>query len=383
MARIRTIKPEFWQDEKLAPLDPVTRLVFLGLISQADDAGRLLDNVKLLDGLLFSETDDSCREALDTLARLSRITRYTTESGQRIIQITNWEIHQRVDRPSKHVLPGPDEAALEPVDPQGDIEPSRHPREEVATPSRNPIAPTLDLGPRTMDLGPTTEEQDQNHSAVAASSPGLAHTREEGPPPLAAAADAEVDQEQHVGTMRQLVEAAASELGSDTDRRRLIGELELIVTGDDVTAWRDARGEAVPWPDRPRLLKLSLQRWKLDRDQYPRPRSALLYVIAQQYDPLPTVSISREDEERHYTRHRDGAVRRTDSSPQPIGVDAPAPREEPEQPAQEWARTNPGPYKEILRRVAEAEGLDLDQTLDRIQATGLALAHIRQEVLAS
>ena len=29
MARIRSIKPEFWSDEKLAHQDPLTRLVFL------------------------------------------------------------------------------------------------------------------------------------------------------------------------------------------------------------------------------------------------------------------------------------------------------------------------------------------------------------------
>ena len=68
MARIRTIKPEFWQDEKLAPLESIHRLVFLGLISHADDAGRLVDNIKALDGMIFPSTDDSSRESLETLA---------------------------------------------------------------------------------------------------------------------------------------------------------------------------------------------------------------------------------------------------------------------------------------------------------------------------
>ena len=50
MARIRTIKPEFWTDEKLAPLSPICRLTFLGLVSMADDAGRL--NAKQLRGFV-------------------------------------------------------------------------------------------------------------------------------------------------------------------------------------------------------------------------------------------------------------------------------------------------------------------------------------------
>lgn len=100
MARIRTIKPEFWADEKLAPLDPQTRLVFLGLISMADDCGRVLDNLKHIDAFIFPETEHSARESLATLSRLSRVTRGKTASGQAVIQITNWTRHQRVDRPS-------------------------------------------------------------------------------------------------------------------------------------------------------------------------------------------------------------------------------------------------------------------------------------------
>jgi hypothetical protein len=107
VARIRTIKPEFWQDEKLAALDPLTRLVFLGLISMADDAGRLVDNVKSIDGFVFPETGDSCRTALGILAQLGRILRYDATNGQRIVQIVNWQRHQRVDHPNKYVLPEP------------------------------------------------------------------------------------------------------------------------------------------------------------------------------------------------------------------------------------------------------------------------------------
>lgn len=107
MARIRSIKPEFWQDEKLSHLSPIDRLVFFGLISQADDAGRLVDSVRLINGLLFPNTDDSCEEALETLASLGRIIRYEGPSGQRLLQITNWHRHQRIDNPGVKVLPAP------------------------------------------------------------------------------------------------------------------------------------------------------------------------------------------------------------------------------------------------------------------------------------
>ncbi len=99
MARIRSIKPEYWQDEKLAPLPPIDRLVFLGLISQADDAGRLVDSVRLLDGLLFPHTDDSCAASLEVLTDLGVIERGVTASGQSVIQIVNWH-HQKIDKPN-------------------------------------------------------------------------------------------------------------------------------------------------------------------------------------------------------------------------------------------------------------------------------------------
>lgn len=158
MARIRTIKPEFWSDEKLSVQDPVTRLVFLGLISMADDAGRLVDNVKLLDGMLFPGTDDTCREALETLAKLGRIIRYESASHQQLIQISKWKEHQKVDKPSKYVLPGPRSgAAAQTVAAAKDTgtvaEPSGESREGVAKPSRS------DLGPTTTDLLPPTNDQ--------------------------------------------------------------------------------------------------------------------------------------------------------------------------------------------------------------------------------
>lgn len=99
MARIRTIKPEFWGDEKLAPLSPITRLVFLGLISMADDKGRLGDNLKRIDAFIFPETSETCRGSLDELSVIGRIRRGVTASGQSIIELTNWH-HQKIERPN-------------------------------------------------------------------------------------------------------------------------------------------------------------------------------------------------------------------------------------------------------------------------------------------
>lgn len=163
MPRIRTIKPEFWSDEKMSLEDATTRLVFLGLISMADDAGRLVDNVKLLDGMIFPSTSDTCGPALDRLAAIGRIQRYESASNQRLIQVSGWKKHQKVDHPNKYVLPGPRSgpasgSSSQPTPPQSDASDlansSGNPREDLA------LRPTTyDLLPTTNDLRPTTNDQ--------------------------------------------------------------------------------------------------------------------------------------------------------------------------------------------------------------------------------
>jgi hypothetical protein len=190
MPRIRTIKPEFWTDEKMAPMNAVERLTFLGLISMADDMGRLLDNVKIIDAFVFPETDETCREALARLSRAGRIERGRTSSGQAVIQIVNWSKHQKVDRPSfKTCLPEIDHNTPKPTDEKpektGKSRQSTNTRESVASDSRERSDRTVDHGPTTVDHGPTTVDHgpttnDGNEAAAPPSSP---------PPPAPPAID--------------------------------------------------------------------------------------------------------------------------------------------------------------------------------------------------
>jgi hypothetical protein len=137
MPRIRTIKPEFWTDEKLSLLDPLTRLVYLGLISLADDYGRLIDNIKSLDGALFPHTDESSRDSLETLTKLSRILRYRSKAGQQLIQIVNWGNHQKVNHRGKEILPAPTkEDWLQPVAGQRPIPEPRKTRKKSSRDSQ-------------------------------------------------------------------------------------------------------------------------------------------------------------------------------------------------------------------------------------------------------
>lgn len=151
MARIRTIKPEFFSDEKLSLLDPLTRLTFLGLVSMADDYGRVLDNTKIVEAYIFPNSSDTVREALANLSRIGRIRRGKASNGQSIIEIVNWDRHQKVDKPNpKSALPKIASESAENGQKQLFENGSREPRDEFANHSR--------LLPTTNDQRPTTIE---------------------------------------------------------------------------------------------------------------------------------------------------------------------------------------------------------------------------------
>ena len=53
MARIRTIKPEFWTDEDMAELSEPACLLAIGLLNYADDEGYFNANPKLIKAAVF------------------------------------------------------------------------------------------------------------------------------------------------------------------------------------------------------------------------------------------------------------------------------------------------------------------------------------------
>lgn len=142
MARIRSIKPEFWKSEAIASLSMQTRLTFIALWSYVDDNGVGRDHSRLIMAEIYPLEEDPratlahVHRSLDELADAGRITRFTN-GGKAYLHITNWEEHQKIDRPNKsrYPLPTDDGSALTSndadLDPDPD-EPSRNPR---ATPS--------------------------------------------------------------------------------------------------------------------------------------------------------------------------------------------------------------------------------------------------------
>lgn len=104
------IDPNFWIDEKLGTCDPMERFTFMGLISQADDEGRLNGHPALIKSVIFPYdygiTTEQVNEWLTTLHSKGLIMRYEV-SGQSYICITNFLKHQTINKPTASKLPAP------------------------------------------------------------------------------------------------------------------------------------------------------------------------------------------------------------------------------------------------------------------------------------
>lgn len=94
MARIRSIKPDFFLDEELAALDPLDRLTFIGLWTQADKSGRLEDRPTRLQVQILPYDKGTFRERLCRLAAGGFIVRYEVD-GHKYIWIRTFDKHQR------------------------------------------------------------------------------------------------------------------------------------------------------------------------------------------------------------------------------------------------------------------------------------------------
>ena len=102
MARIRTVKPEFWTDEDLSSISETAQLMAIGLLNLADDEGFFKSNPKLIKAALFPlrETSMTIHGAVSELSNIGYITCYNGVDGKDYAQVTKFTSHQKINRPS-------------------------------------------------------------------------------------------------------------------------------------------------------------------------------------------------------------------------------------------------------------------------------------------
>jgi hypothetical protein len=112
MPRIRTVKPEFWEDELLGVMPRDARLLFIATFNMADDEGILRWTPAYIKAQAFMYDDDLTIKDVDQLMRC------LTDTGlifpyiggaarQQMAVVVNFRKHQRINRPQKSKLPPP------------------------------------------------------------------------------------------------------------------------------------------------------------------------------------------------------------------------------------------------------------------------------------
>ena len=102
MARIRTIKPEFWQDDDLAEVSETALLFAIGLLNHADDDGYFKANPKLIESVVFPLREPSVTTtvAIQELSSIGYITLYHGKDGKQYGKVNGFKNHQRINKPT-------------------------------------------------------------------------------------------------------------------------------------------------------------------------------------------------------------------------------------------------------------------------------------------
>jgi len=109
MARIRTVKPEFFQHPRLCRLPFAARLLAIGLLGLADCQGRMVFNRKFIDGHVFPQDDVDLIKLCNLLQGAGWLRRYEVD-GIEYLAVLNFRKHQRLagrEAKARSKFPGP------------------------------------------------------------------------------------------------------------------------------------------------------------------------------------------------------------------------------------------------------------------------------------
>lgn len=152
MARIRTIKPEFWTSEQVMECSPIARLLFIGLWNFCDDGGNHPASAKTLKAEVFPGDDISAAQVQSMLAELSAngLVVFYEHAGKEYIHVTGWQ-HQKIEKPTyKHPK---HEAAKEGAKATGNggMQPQAHVVDNDSSNARRGVAEESPSSPRPLD----------------------------------------------------------------------------------------------------------------------------------------------------------------------------------------------------------------------------------------
>lgn len=109
MARKRMIDPRIWESEDFSKLSYLSRIVWIGLFSNADDEGRGKANSAFIKSQIFPYDDINLKKieaSLQEIQKFMKILIYEVD-GKKYYQLTNWESFQNICHPTASQIPAP------------------------------------------------------------------------------------------------------------------------------------------------------------------------------------------------------------------------------------------------------------------------------------
>lgn len=98
MARIRTIKPDFWTDGAMVQLSPFARLLYIGMWNfTMCDHGHVADDAMKLKLQILPMDNVDINALLAEIMDAGRVTRIEDAEGRKYLYIKRFEDHQKID----------------------------------------------------------------------------------------------------------------------------------------------------------------------------------------------------------------------------------------------------------------------------------------------
>jgi hypothetical protein len=113
MARIRTVKPEYWTDERIGECSIAARLLFIATWNFADDHGGLDRSAKQLKAQAFPYDNIDCEPLVQELLNARVLIEYES-GGKKYLHIRGFRKHQKNEKPAAPRFPvysGPTDVA--------------------------------------------------------------------------------------------------------------------------------------------------------------------------------------------------------------------------------------------------------------------------------
>ena len=108
MARIRTIKPEHWNDKKLAEISLPAHLLWIALWNFSDDEGIIEADLNLIRSQVFPRRTDIRTEQVEQwIGQLvkARFVIPFTYNGEGYLKHRTFKTHQKIDKPKASKIP--------------------------------------------------------------------------------------------------------------------------------------------------------------------------------------------------------------------------------------------------------------------------------------